>query len=730
MAADAGGALLDRIVYRWQERDLLGRRGLGPAATTLPADRLPQWADGLAEYVGMDVDVETGPYTSVCWARTAAGPALIHREFALHGRDNTPGNVAHALLDPGRALGPHVVLALGMFDWATDGPALADPESGPGLERIAAGRLVAVAHERADAMRAAARDRRAVLEQVTAALLARPRAGLSLLRADAGPDPAPLLWGVFDLVSHLVRGSWSFSTYETADDANRPRFVVVPRWPDGRATRGRVRLGAAELDTGACAEAARLLVDFYVERPWDQTRQLLRGLRTIAELGPDAKADAIKDAIAGAPPAPAGAGVPVNLRKDPRRTHEAHAAQAAVRAAAGRLGGETPSDWDELVRGDGQPAAGTEQFADGGARPAASVAPVAAVAPPRVERPQGRGAGQPDQRFLDAEGVANAPAAQGGGAAGENDGVGRRAGVAAESGRPVAAGAAVAPPRVERPRGPAPVQPETRYLPVALPVPERARGGGESVPPMAARPAAPPAAPGAFGAAPPAPPVPPPSAPPAPPVQFGAAPPPAVAEPAPRDWNHAAWAADGVDEHSFRSLADAARVLSGGAAGADDEVRRLVSQASLVAVAVALERAEEPLLPALLGRLGELVVAAVGGASALPSPRDQAYLERALAALDGPLRTLDRSGVARHQIASIIGQFAAFVLDGCQTGNTAEQLALVVRNLDTVPGTYRPYQQELIRAVVAHGLGARFYEEIGRLWAASRSLLPTPADSI
>ncbi|MGR6997095.1 hypothetical protein ACU686_01500 [Yinghuangia aomiensis] len=201
-----------------------------------------------------------------------SGPALIHREFALHGRDNAPGNVAHVLLDPGRALAPHAVLALGMFDRAADGPALTDVEPGDVLDPLPADALVAVAHERADGLRAAARDRRVALTAVAAALLARPRATLSLLQRDAGPDPAPLLWGVFDLVSHLARGSWSFSTYETSDDAARPRFVVVPRWPDS-APNGRLRLEAdTELEQTPYGEAARRLVDFYAERPWTETR--------------------------------------------------------------------------------------------------------------------------------------------------------------------------------------------------------------------------------------------------------------------------------------------------------------------------------------------------------------------------------------------------------------------------------------------------------------------------
>ncbi|MGR6997093.1 hypothetical protein ACU686_01490 [Yinghuangia aomiensis] len=43
-------------------------------------------------------------------------------------------------------------------------------------------------------------------------------------------------------------------------------------------------------------------------------------------------------------------------------------------------------------------------------------------------------------------------------------------------------------------------------------------------------------------------------------------------------------------------------------------------------------------------------------------------------------------------------------------------------------GTYRPYQQELAGAALAHGLGARFFAEIGRLWAVSRALLPDGVD--
>lgn len=766
MAAKTGGAVLDRIVYRWQERDLLGASGLGPVATSLAPDRLPGWARELEPYVGMEVDVETGPYTSMCWARTTSGPALIHREFALHGRDGVPGNVAHVVVDPGRALGPHVVLALGVFDWAAGGPPLDDMPQGYHLQGLASEELVAVAYERAAGLRAAARDRRDALERVAETLFARPRAALSLLRRDAGPDPAPLLWGVFDLVSHLVRGSWSFSTYESVDDASRPRFVVVPNWP-GEDYPGRLRLDVtASAGTGLFAEAARRLVECYAERPWEETRSLLRRLRPVAELEPEPKAVAILDTMdAMLPPK-------VSLVKSRRADGPAAAArydgpprgwETLARAAAGPgvaaspepvgdgpaadpasppeleatgefggTGGMPPQRAHEAWSGGG--AGGGGPRARSARTPNPSGTEAAPEVAPEVAPGTGEFAGVPEPPTPRAREVAPAP---------RNEPPGPRPG--AEGAPPVRpARAAVVPPHVERPSGPAPAQPETRYLPVALPVPERPdrpdrperpdrpQGGPGAARAAARGPVRPgsagvaraaaaalsadPAAPSAQDAAPG-------PAPASAPVVAPQAPPP---ERTPRDWDADGWAEDGVAEWAMRPLVDASQWLATGGATGDREFRELMGRAGLVAVAVGLERADEALLGALLERLAELVVPS----PQLPSAREQAALERVLAGLDSPMRTLDRCGVPRHQIASIIGQFAAYVLDGCQTDSTADHLAVVVRNLDTVPGTYRPYQQELIRAAVAHGLGARFFEEIGRLWAASRSLLPDPADPL
>lgn len=782
MGAHSGGAVLDRIVYRWQERDLLGGCGLGPVATSLSADRLPVWGAELARHVVMDVDVATGPYTSVCWARTTAGPALIHREFALHGHDNTPGNVAHALLDPGRVLGPHVVLALGVFDWAAGGPAPGELTPGYGLTGMPSDGLVALAHERAGGLRAAARDRHVLLTRVAETLLARPRAAVSLLLRDAGPDPVPLLWGVFDLVSHLVRGSWSFSTYETQDDASRPRFVVLPRWPAEEAS-GRTRIDperdAAEAGDGLYAEAARRLVACYTDRPWEETRALLRELRPAAELDPEPKAQAILAATTvrrtPAPPPAKVSLVKAGRGKGVRIGRHDFGAAAAGPAHESRPGAEhfpivPPPGWDTLARaagnaradqanspGDGSPATGQStgetpatpawrpqggvrkgEFTAAGHRLGNEVDGVRAADSEATEsRVRGEPGASPEPaRPAPARPAPSAPRAQG-----------------VPSPPPFVAPrrAPVAPPRVERPRRPAPEQPETRYLPVAFPASERPAapvggpGAAKVVPPAPAAPTGK-AVPPAPAAPPPAPARPAPrTAPPAPqnaPTRQGAAavaaaaaalartprstPVPAV--PTPRDWHPAAWAEDGVSGPARQALADAANWLAGGGQATDAPFQDHLARADLVAVAVGLERAEEALLPALVERLGALV--SPPGQAWLPSPREQAALERVVGGLDGPLPDLDRSGVPRHRIAAIIGRFTAYVLDGCQTDSMAEHLAAVVRNLDSVSGTYRPYQQELIRAAVAHGLGARFFEEVGRLWAASRSLLPDPADPL
>ncbi|MGA4545676.1 hypothetical protein ACPA54_37380 [Uniformispora flossi] len=771
MGANTGAAVLDRIVYRWQERDLLGGTGLGPAATSLGAAELGPWAAELGGHVGMAVDVATGPYTSVCWARTMLGPALIHREFALHGRDNAPGNVAHVLLDPGRALAPHAVLALGMFDWAADGPALTDLEPGHVLDPLPADALVAVAHERADGLRAAARDRRVALTAVAAALLARPRATLSLLQRDAGPDPAPLLWGVFDLVSHLARGSWSFSTYETSDDAARPRFVVVPRWPDS-APNGRLRLEAdAEPEQTPYGEAARRLVDFYAERPWTETRALLRELRPTGLMEPEERAAAVIAAVRE------------------RGGASAHGAGTGVGPGAGSVAGVAPGAGGP-GRGAGTGVAGEGLAVAAGAPSTAGTANTAADAParpqaerpaverPRVERPDRPAPAQPETRYLpvafprkDGQGDAAAEGGIGGGrdglggaAAGDRApyAAGSVAGVQASAGRPGLSGG----PDAGGVGGAAPAgRGETGTAPPGGGI-SGGRGGQGHVagrhvgaPAVVDQPGAPgaghhgsaPAAPRApFGPGPGGPggTVPPPPGPP--PVAPGQAtvsgfpPPPAGPPPRPprpdaaaaeshggkasapdRTWDRDAWLADGVDDLARHALLEAARWLADGGAAEDRGFGSLLDSAGLVAVAVGLARADVVLLPGLVAHLGRMAGHGVDGGLAAA---DQARLERVLGGLDGPMREIDRCGVPRQDVAAALGGFAALVLAGRRSDRIAGELATVVRNLDTVSGTYRPYQQELTGAALAHGLGARLFAEIGRLWAVSRALLPDGVD--
>ncbi|UGQ10260.1 hypothetical protein LO772_25810 [Yinghuangia sp. ASG 101] len=800
-AEDASGAVLDRIVYRWQERDLLGARGLGPLAASLPPDRLAAWARELGPYVGMAVDVGKGPYTSVCWARTRLGPALIHREFALYGRENRPGNVAHALLDPGRLLGPHVVLALGVLDWAADGAGADEPDAGPPLPRMRADQLVALAQGRAATLRAAARDHGAVLARVAATLLARPGIGISLLRRDAGPDPVPLLWGVFDLMSHLVHGSWSFSTYETGDDASRPRFVVVPRWPAGDSpTRARIDTDETE-GGGLFAEAARLLVECYTARPWAETREVLRALRSAAEFDPEPKARAILDALGGGRPGP------VSLTRAERaeggharrrRSSDAAAQGRADVPAADRHAPAPPS----APRGPGGPVVPRESGNMAAPPPAPGVRGDGAVSPGRPtasardegtvvapgwggppepdERPgaaAAAAAGRPgpfpvDERAVPPQTAADEavpPGACRPSAADEHAGAPRGDAAVSPTPPPSAARPPVPPPFVERPHGPAPPQPETRYLPVALPEPERPpepESAAAAAPGLAARrpdatgprhrsPSSGAAALAAAAAALDSPRraasgagAPGPGRPAAPAWSASTSPgasagsgrhakgpgpgpvPPEPPEPTARGWARDGWIEDGASDRSLRALVEAYHLLVYEGSAADGEFRTVIDQVDLVAAAVGLVRAEEALLPALVERLDTLVAPGDGRGARLPTPHEQAALERVLVSLNEPIRALDRCGPPRHRIASVVGRFAAYVLDGCQNGAVVPELAVVVRNLDTVSGTYRPYQQELVRAVVAHGHGARFHEEIGRLWAASRSLLPDPADPL
>ncbi|MDI2131818.1 hypothetical protein [Yinghuangia seranimata] len=296
---------LHQIVYRWQRQDLFGRKGLGPAATSLPVADLARLGPDLADSVAAEFGGDGAPLTSTSLVHVDAYAAVVHR-VAAEFEQGRLGNNAHVLLGTRAALTPHAVLALDGWSWRAGQPALGEIPVGRRLARVPAKILDDALTERAFALRDAAREQGDALAVVLAAVLRRPTMGFSLRTADTGGDPVGLLWGLFDLITVPLPGPLTFSTYETADDTGRPRFVVVPRWPS-RLWSGRHRIDPdAEARTDVFRVAADLMVRRYADSDWDTMYPLLTGLQSVRGMPPYDRAVEIRDRFAAASGTTAG----------------------------------------------------------------------------------------------------------------------------------------------------------------------------------------------------------------------------------------------------------------------------------------------------------------------------------------------------------------------------------------------------------------------------------------
>ncbi|WP_406287907.1 hypothetical protein [Embleya sp. NBC_00896] len=278
MASDTGvDRPLDQVVYRWSYSSLLGRKGMGPVATSLTYEELRDWHGELDNHVSMDRSLPETPAWSMCRVRLEERYALILREAAIHGT-NRPGNNAHILLDPARTVEWHRMLATAWLHGRRGGGLtgsevpLADVADGAPM-RAAPLRRDALDGHVYEEIRRTARDKAELLEVVLAAVLRDPTKAFTLHVDDVGADIVPLLWGVFELAQRIAPGTWTFSTYETSDASVKPRFVLVPRWPHTPEPANRLRIDpASEPQPGLdqFRNAAGVLVQLFCTLPWPE----------------------------------------------------------------------------------------------------------------------------------------------------------------------------------------------------------------------------------------------------------------------------------------------------------------------------------------------------------------------------------------------------------------------------------------------------------------------------
>lgn len=289
---------LHQIVYRWQHRDLFGHKGLGPVATSLPTADLARFAPDVAQTVTGEFGGDGAPSASTSFVHVDSFAAVVHRVAAEYEGGRLT-NDAHVLLGTRAELTPHAVLALDGWGWRRDQLPLAEIPVGRRLDRVPREILDDALADRAFALRDAARRQADALTVVLAAVLRRPTSGFSIRLADTGGNSAALLWGLFDLVTVPLPGPLTFSTYEIDDETTRPRFVVVPRWPQ-QLPSGRYRIDPeSEARTDVYRDAAERLVARYVADDWDTMYPFLRGLQELRRSAPYDRAEEICERLGG-----------------------------------------------------------------------------------------------------------------------------------------------------------------------------------------------------------------------------------------------------------------------------------------------------------------------------------------------------------------------------------------------------------------------------------------------
>lgn len=285
----AAEPFLHQIVYQWRETDLLGHRGVGPAATSYTTDAELRAIDReLLPYVRMqDADNSPRPANSLCFLQLSSRSVVLHRSS---GHGNNRRDVNHALVGPPGALS--AIEALALFDWT--GWRHDDVENAVQLDRVACSTVQAERRRVGTQLRQLAWAERDVLAVLLTAGLANPMRAFGVLmppERHPGPDTVaravPLLWGWLEVLGPFLAGTEaqvtahpSFSTYEPhlLDDKNRDLLdlVFAPQiGPPGSYGTSRTLVRPFDPDPGAVSAAASQLVDHYVEQDPDDLRRWL-----------------------------------------------------------------------------------------------------------------------------------------------------------------------------------------------------------------------------------------------------------------------------------------------------------------------------------------------------------------------------------------------------------------------------------------------------------------------
>lgn len=244
---------IDQIVYCWSPHSLLGTRGVGPIASSLPDEDLKTWNQRLGKEIWAADDPPGGP-PGLSYLRYDGDAAVVHK-LPVADENGRPGSTfTHVLVGSGQALTASLALGLGGWDgWHRNEEALPEPRV---LESLPLSTLPLTEPEITG-------DTFDQAVPLISRILADPGQYFSVVGPTA--PPSALLWVVLAVLRDLS-GPWTFATRESAEaGAEGPRLIFLVRDPGFSAHGGhRIRIQSLTApDDSSFRDFAETLVDAY-----------------------------------------------------------------------------------------------------------------------------------------------------------------------------------------------------------------------------------------------------------------------------------------------------------------------------------------------------------------------------------------------------------------------------------------------------------------------------------
>ena len=245
---------IDQIVYCWSPHSLVGTRGVGPIASSLPDEDLKTWNQRLGQEIWA-ADDPPGGLPGLSYLRYDGDAAVAHK-LPVADENGRPGSTfTHVLVGSGQTLTASLALGLAGWDgWHRSEETL--PEARV-LESLPLSALPLTEPEITG-------DTFGQAVSLVSRILADPGRCFSVVGATA--LATALLWVVLAVLRD-VSGPWTFATRESAEAGMEgPRLIFLVRDPGFSAHGGhRIRIQSLAVpdDGSPFRDFAEILVDAY-----------------------------------------------------------------------------------------------------------------------------------------------------------------------------------------------------------------------------------------------------------------------------------------------------------------------------------------------------------------------------------------------------------------------------------------------------------------------------------